>query len=188
MHRAYSVLQVRSVNAERREFTGIASTPSTDRMGDVVEPSGAEIALPVPLLLHHDARLPVGTVESADVRSSGITVRCRIAKVDEPGTLQDRTDEAWHSLRAGVIRGLSIGFRILADGIEQLRSGGVRYRAWELLELSLVAVPANSDCTVQTVKHYAERRRGGGIKLIRPFHEEHPGAVKLMSMSRGPRR
>ncbi len=184
MNRAYSLLTVRSVDASARTFAGIATTPTTDRMGDVVEPTGGKFALPLPLLLHHDSRLPVGNVESADVRSSGITVRCRVARIDEPGTLKDRVDEAWHSVTAGVIRGLSIGFRIVGDGIEPMRSGGLRYTSWELLELSLVAVPANSDCTIQTVKHFASaarsRRSGGGIKLIQPLHEEHPGAVKLI--------
>lgn len=177
MQRAYSILELKSLDAERREFTGIATTPSTDRMGDVVEPRGAEFTLPLPLLLHHDSTKPVGNVIAANVTGNGITVRCRIADTDEPGTLKDRADEAWHSVKAGVIRGLSIGFRALQDGIEQLRTGGVRFTRLEILELSLVPIPANSDCTITAVKHYAQRHRIAPPTAAQ--RAAHPGAVWL---------
>lgn len=38
--RAYSLIKVKSVNEERREITGIASTPTPDRSLDIVEPGG----------------------------------------------------------------------------------------------------------------------------------------------------
>ncbi|MFS2324622.1 hypothetical protein U2P60_04255 [Brucella sp. H1_1004] len=38
MNRAYSVLNIRTVNEDERLIEGIASTPSADRMDDVVEP------------------------------------------------------------------------------------------------------------------------------------------------------
>jgi HK97 family phage prohead protease len=177
MNLAYSLLTIKSLDSAARTFTGIATTPSMDRMGDVVDPEGAQFRLPVPLLLHHDNHQPVGTVTAADVRRSGITVTGRIAAIDEPGTVKDRCDEAFHSLKAGLIRGLSIGFRPLADGVEAMRGGGMRFKAWEWLELSLVPIPANADCSIQTVKAYAAaRRRGGGIPLIKP----RPGSVQLI--------
>src|SRR5688572_936963 len=50
--RAWSTLTVKSVDSERREIEGIASTPSVDRVGDIVEPMGAKFTLPMPLLHH----------------------------------------------------------------------------------------------------------------------------------------
>ena len=182
--RAYAILHVKSMDATTRTFTGIATTPSTDRMGDVVEPDGARIALPVPLLLHHDSTKPVGSVEAADTTRRGITVRCRIAQPEDPGVLRDRCDEAWHSVKAGVIRGLSIGFRVLGDGIEAMRGGGQRYLSWELLELSLVAIPANSDCSIATVKHYSRTGHSrGGVPLLTAERRAAAGrgGVKLIS-------
>jgi HK97 family phage prohead protease len=167
MHRAYSVLTVKSASDGTRTFTGIATTPSTDRMGDSVDPEGAQMRLPLPLLLHHDSQKPVGVVESAKVAAAGITVVCRIAQPDEPGVLRERCDEAWHSVKAGVIRGLSIGFRALEDGVEKLRSGGLRFTALEILELSLVSIPANADATITAVKRYAgQRSPSGSVQLL----------------------
>ena len=46
MDRAYALLDVKSVDAERRTFSGIASTPELDRQGDIVDPAG--VTLPQP--------------------------------------------------------------------------------------------------------------------------------------------
>lgn len=167
MNRAFSVLTVKSFDEGARTFEGIATTPSTDRMGDVVESAGAKFKLPLALLLHHDATKPVGTVDSAAVAPRGITVHAHIARVDEPGALKERTDEAWHSIKSGVIRGLSIGFRVLNDAVERMENGGLRFKQLEILELSLVAVPANSEATITSVKHYAGLRRSrGAVPLL----------------------
>ena len=40
MDRAYSVLTIKSVDADRRVITGIATTPTPDRHGDIIEPLG----------------------------------------------------------------------------------------------------------------------------------------------------
>ncbi len=45
--RAYSLLEIKAVNEDERTITGIASTPATDRDGDVVEPKGAVFKLPL---------------------------------------------------------------------------------------------------------------------------------------------
>jgi hypothetical protein len=50
MKRAHSLLTIKSFDESSGEFEGIASTPSTDRMGDIVEPKGAKFTLPMPLL------------------------------------------------------------------------------------------------------------------------------------------
>jgi hypothetical protein len=48
MIRAYSLFEIKAVNDEEGVIEGIASTPTTDRMGDIVEPKGAEFKLPLP--------------------------------------------------------------------------------------------------------------------------------------------
>ena len=62
MDRAYSVLTIKSVQADQRVITGIATTPTPDRMGDILEPLGVTYTNPLPLLFHHDPTQPVGTV------------------------------------------------------------------------------------------------------------------------------
>ena len=57
LNRAYAMLDVRSVSdgEDARTFEGWATTPTTDRMGDVVDPLGAKFKNPLPLLHQHDS-------------------------------------------------------------------------------------------------------------------------------------
>lgn len=151
MQRAYSALEIKDVNDGERIITGIASTPSTDRMGDIVEPLGADYTLPIPLLWQHDSSQPIGWVERATPSKTGIQIQARFAKIDAPGPLRDRLDEAWQSIKLGLVRGLSIGFRGL-DSEAIPNSYGVTFKKWEWLELSAVTIPANSDASIQTIK------------------------------------
>lgn len=148
--RAFTTFTIKSISDEAREIVGIASTPSTDRMGDIVEPNGAKWTLPVPLLWQHDKNAPVGHVIEANATPSGIRVKARLTKFDEPGRLRDRLDEAWHSVKSGLVRGLSIGFIPLES--EPLHSGGRRYKSWRWLELSAVTIPANGEATITAIK------------------------------------
>lgn len=77
--RAYSLLTIRSVSDEERVIEGIASTPTPDRMGDIVDPMGAKFAVPMPLLWQHDSRQPIGEVTFAKATPAGIPFRARLA-------------------------------------------------------------------------------------------------------------
>ena len=90
MDRAYSILDIKSVKEDERIIKGIASTPSTDRMGDIVESEGAKFKLPMPLLWQHNSREPVGWVTAAKPTKNGIPFEARFAKIDEPGELSRR--------------------------------------------------------------------------------------------------
>lgn len=153
MERAYSQFLVKAVDEERRVITGVATTPSPDRVGDIIEPLGVKFANPLPLLLYHDHRSPVGTVRFDKPTKDGITFTAQLPAIAEPGRLKERVDEAWQSVKLRIVRGVSIGFRILNDAVDFMKdTGGYRYRETEVLELSLVAVPANQDATIQTIK------------------------------------
>ncbi|RYF48678.1 MAG: hypothetical protein EOO27_35025, partial [Comamonadaceae bacterium] len=65
MDRAFAHVEIKALDEERREFSGIASTPQPDRLGDVVEPMGARFKLPLPLLAKHDKSKPIGEVFEA---------------------------------------------------------------------------------------------------------------------------
>ena len=150
MNRAYSVLEIRAVSEDAREIEGIATTPSTDRMGDIVEPLGAKFAAELPLLWQHDHHSPVGHVRFGKPTAKGIPFKATISKVDEEGELKARLDLAWQSVKAQLVRAVSIGFRALEYAL--MEGGGVRFTETEILELSLVTVPANADCTITTIR------------------------------------
>lgn len=157
--RAYSLLTVKAISEDQRTFTGIATTPSPDRMGDIIEPLGVTFKNPLPLLLYHDSHAPVGTVKFDKPTKDGIAFTAQIPTITEPGRLKDRVDEAWQSVKARLVRGVSIGFRVLNDAVDWMKdSGGYRYRETEVLELSLVAVPANQDATILSLKSFDVER------------------------------
>ena len=151
MKKAYSLLQVKSFDAEQRIIKGIASTPSPDRSDDIVDPQGAKFALPIPFLWQHMHSQPIGEVTEAVVTDKGIEVTVQIAKIEEEGKLKDRIDEAWQSIKSGLVKGLSIGFRgITVEDIP--RSWGLHFKEWEWFELSAVTVPANAEASITEIK------------------------------------
>lgn len=152
MNRAYSILEIKAVNDEDRVIEGIASTPTPDRVGDIVEPMGAVFKLPMPLLWQHRHEQPIGFVEFANPTKKGISFKARLATVLDAGALRDRIEEAWQSVKAQLVRGVSIGFRPLKDGIEYMDDGGIRFKSYEWLELSIVTIPANADATIDRIK------------------------------------
>lgn len=155
MNKAYSLLNIKSYDVEQRIIKGIATTPSPDRVDDIVEPQGAEFALPIPFLWQHAHSLPIGQVTEANVSEEGIEVTVQIANIEEEGDLKRRIDEAWQSIKSGLVRGLSIGFRGLE--VEEIpRSWGLRFKKWEWFELSAVTIAANAEASITEIKSMAE--------------------------------
>ena len=164
MNRAYAVLTVKAVDEEQRIIRGVATTPEPDRMGDVVEPLGVKFKNPMPLLHQHDSTLPVGTVKFEKPTKNGITFEARLPVINEPGTLKDRVDTAWGEVKAGLVRAVSIGFRALEYAFIE-GTNGIRFIESEVLELSLVSIPANSGALITEIKSIDTTiRAASGIK------------------------
>jgi HK97 family phage major capsid protein/HK97 family phage prohead protease len=170
IQRAYSLLTIKGYDDDLREISGIATTPSTDRTGDIVEPRGAEFKLPMPLLWQHDSRQPIGHVTHATVTDKGIEIRAKLVKITEPGRLKDRLDEAWQSMKSGLVGALSIGFKEI-ESARIADTYSYRYLKWLWLELSAVTIPANGDCSITAIKSLDQQQRraasgtsgGGGL-------------------------
>lgn len=180
LQRAYSALECKGFDDEHRIITGIATTPRPDRASDVVEPMGMRLSLnQVPSFLYHDSRLVVGSTVFGKPTKAGIPFTMTLPHVKETGRLQERVDEAWQMVKYKLIAAVSIGFQPVVDKIEQLKSGGLRFIEWEMLELSLVPIPMNSDATINQIKGFDSRTRtalglsrAAGVRLITP----RPGA------------
>lgn len=163
MKRAYSILTVKAVEEmeEERIIRGTATTPTPDRVGDIVEPLGVKFKNPLPLLWQHRSDQPIGQVQFDKPTKDGITFEARLPKIEEPGTLKDRIDEAWQSVKAKLVSAVSIGFRAVEHSV--METGGWRILESEVLELSLVTIPANSEATISLVKSLdAEQRAATG--------------------------
>lgn len=193
IHRAYSVCEVKRLGAEADSLTieGIASTPTPDRAGDSVNPMGAKFSLPMPLLHSHRHDLPIGKVVYAAPTARGIPFTARIPRIKSPGKLKDRIDEAIHSLEAGLIAAVSVGFSALAGKTKRLAGGGTEYSEWNWHELSICTVPCNHEAVIHTVKGLGPASTAGPLppELIRQlkvadFQAGRGGAVHLVRQPR----
>lgn len=172
-HRAYSFLEVKEFeDGNERVIKGIATTPTPDRVGDVVEPLGVEFKNPLPLLWQHEADKPVGLVTFSKPTKKGIEFEARLPKDVPEGKLRDRIEEAWQSVKLGLVRAVSIGFRTLE--YELIKEGGVRFNRSEVMELSLVTIPANADATITSVKSFDI-----GVEKARPLDENEINSETL---------
>jgi HK97 family phage prohead protease len=152
LNRAYSFIEIKSFDDDKRIIEGVASTPTPDRMQDRVNPLGAKFELPIPFLWQHRHAEPIGHVIDADPKKSGIPFKALVAKTDEPGKLKDRLDESWQSLKLRLVRATSIGFNPLKWSF--LESGGMDFEEWDWMELSAVTIPANPEAVISAVKQF----------------------------------
>lgn len=185
MHRAYSIFEVKSIDDERRVFSGMATTPTPDRVDDVIDPLGVEFQNPTPLLLFHDKRQPVGSVIFSAPTPEGVPFEASIPSVAEAGTLKQRVDEAWHSVKYGVIRAVSIGYGASSEHMKPRKSGGWHFLKSKIFELSLVPVPANTEATITSIKsidaaHLAALGNGDGTTQVKTPGASGTPVVRLL--------
>lgn len=178
LDRAYSLIEItKAVDDDgERVIEGIATTPEPDRVGDIVEPLGAQFKNPLPLLWQHRHDSPVGSAVFGKPTKAGIPFRATIAKIEEAGQLKDLLDMAWQSVKAKLVRGVSIGFRSLEHSYIE-GTGGIRFLSTEIMELSLVTIPANASATINSIKSLDQEQRAAlGQSLHRVVRVTQPGA------------
>lgn len=145
--RAYSLLTLKALNEDQRIIEGIATTPEPDRMSDVVETDGIEYKLPMPFLWQHNSRQPIGKVVAVKVTKDGMSIKAEIA----PAGIAPFIDEAFALIKAGLVPGLSIGFRSLEESYDR-ETGGYHFIRTELFEISAVTIPAHASANITSVK------------------------------------
>lgn len=125
-----------------------------DFAGDRITPGAfakslakAAAAKAMPLMLWcHDPHQPIGVWTEIVEDRKGLKVKGKLV-LEVP-----RAKEVYALLKANAIRGLSIGYRTIADQID----GNVRLlKEIDLWEVSPVTFPANGKATVTSVKSYS---------------------------------
>jgi len=178
MEKLYSQFTVKSIDEEQRIIKGIASTPSTDRDNDIVESRNAKFSLPYPLLAGHDHASPIGEVIASRSTSRGLEITAKIAK----DTGLDYVEKAWLQVKSKLVRGLSIGFRGLKTA--PLPNGGVHFKQIDIHELSVVVIPANTESSIESIKHFCntscrkksadfDERKANVIKRAEAYLADH---------------
>lgn len=122
----------------------VLSDDTLDRYGDIIEADGWVLTQfrknPI-ALFGHSSNFPIGTWSDLRVEGGKLLGRLNLAA---RGTSQ-RIDELIALVEQGILRAVSVGFRPIES--EPLNPkepwAGLRYLKQELLETSLVSVPAN---------------------------------------------
>lgn len=180
MDRAYSLLTVKGVDEDARVITGIATTPATDRVGDIVEPLGVSFKNPLPFLWQHQHDKPIGTVKFGKPTKEGIPFEATLPKVEEAGVLKDRIEEAWQSIKLKLVRAVSIGFRAIEYAF--MDEGGIRFIKTEVFELSAVTIPANAQAVITSARGLDT----AALTVIKKFDTNAPAATGLLERRPNP--
>ncbi len=169
------VIEIRSIDEDKRIIKGVATTSSLARDGDIIETKGIKFKTPLPYLFSHDSRQQLGNVISAEVSNNNIAVEVQMF----PAGIAQYVDEKWALIKAGGYRSFSLGWRTLQETFDKT-FGGFRITESEWLELSAVAVPADANATVSSVRSAdasnpaASGRKDSGIVRLTPSNA--PGA------------
>lgn len=129
----------------------LAGFGNVDSHGDRIAPTAFTRTLaargtqPLPMLLHHDLKRPIGAWKEWQERTEGLYVKGSL-------TLTTRdAQEAYALAKDGALTGLSIGFHSPKRNVDQ-RSGTADLVELELIEGSLVTVPSNPATYISAIK------------------------------------
>lgn len=116
----------------------IASTASVDRQGDSIDQSGWELdnylKNPVILFAHNYSELPIAKAIDVIKADSALIIKIQFASEEA----NPKAQQIKRLVDEGILNTTSVGF------IQKERNGNIITRA-ELLEVSIVPVPANQD-------------------------------------------
>ena len=190
---------VRKTHSEpvvNREF--VMSDETVDRMGDIILSTGWMLDNfknnPI-ALFNHNANLPIGTWSDLSVKDGKLRGRLNLL----PKGKSHRIDEIHELVDHGILRTVSVGFQPIEHELLNKNDSfsGSKYKRQELVECSLVTVPANpnalalakslkiSDDTVSLVfaKPGSRDARNNGRRLPTGKPADLPSHIARTSMS-----
>ena len=143
------MLKASSDEEDNIVIEGMASTDDVDRMGDVIVPAAWNKGLknfkanPV-ILFNHNYDNPIGKATGIKIEENGLYIKAKISKTAEKiGGL----------IKEGVLGAFSVGFRV-KDAEWDDETDGLKITDAELLEVSVVSVPANQAAVFSVSKSF----------------------------------
>jgi HK97 family phage prohead protease/HK97 family phage major capsid protein len=147
-------IAVKGVSEKTLKIAGYANTSDKDRSGDIVVPDawakGIENFRRNPILLfQHDHGKPIGKVNSVTVDKKGIFVEASVSEAAE------KQHGVKTLISDGVLKSFSVGFRV-KDADYDKRTDTFFIKSVELLEISVVSVPANQNSLFSIRKSFED--------------------------------
>lgn len=131
---------------------------SADRVGDIITPEAfaGAVGKRLPMLAGHSA--PVGVWDTIAIDGEGLKVKGRLLIDDVP---EAKTTRAL--VREGAVTGLSVGF--MTKKSASRKGGGRTISDLELVEISIVAVPAHAGARVTNIKEAALAEENTAVEV-----------------------
>jgi HK97 family phage prohead protease len=154
-----------------RVVTFVFSDGTIDRMGDKIDPYGWELsgfrANPVCLFAHDASSPPIGKVRRTYVSGDRLMGEIQFASAD----VYPFADQIYKLIVNGFIRACSVGFTPIewewAESKE--RPMGIDFKRQELLEISVVPIPANANALIEAqAKSLARRHSSAPVERRTP--------------------
>lgn len=146
--------EIKADEDEAGVFEGMASTfGNIDLVGDRIRRGAFKESLrnrrprQIKMLWQHDMREPIGVWEEIRETRQGLFAKGRLILEGVPNAVK-----AHALMKAGAIDSLSIGFRVPEGGSEVDKDGGRILKEVDLLEISVVTIPANPKAEINRVK------------------------------------
>jgi len=139
------ITQFKTHSEEVQGMEFVLSDETPDRMGDVISSTGWDLGnfLKNPIaLFNHNSNFPIGRWHNLRVEKGGLRGRLEVA----PKGTSQRIDEIRKLIDVGILRAVSVGFRPVEQQPRKGEKGdllGLHFVKQELVETSLVSVPAN---------------------------------------------
>lgn len=134
----------KTVASDANGLEFILSDETPDRMDDVILSDGWDLKNfknnPI-ALFNHQSTFPVGKWSNLRVENKQLRGHLELA----PFGTSERIDEIRKLVDAGILRAVSVGFRPLESERREGTDWGMTFKRCELVETSLVSVPANAN-------------------------------------------
>lgn len=144
--RTADMLQVRSIDVDRRTVDVICSTEAIDSYGEIVSQDSWRLERfltnPVVLFGHNSRELPIGTASNVEVRDGKLQATITFAS----SAVNPFAEQVLHAFEERVLRAVSVGFNPGSYRYEKRDGRDVCVLSdCELFELSVVPLPANPE-------------------------------------------
>lgn len=168
----FNMVSVKDASGECM-IEGYANTSGKDRVGDIVLPEAFEKCLPTyqknpVILLNHDWNDVIGRCVHQEITDKGLFIKARIS---------DTRDDIKTLIREGCYSTFSIGYNeIDADYDESTKTKYIKQL--ELLEISVVSVPANTEAMFTQVTEKTDAEDSGKKEGDEEKKAKKAGALK----------